>query len=59
MSTEKRTEIIAIRVPPVAKKRIIAEAQKRRKTLTDFIWELIGAGWSAVVKQNNNEPVKQ
>jgi len=52
MSQEKRTQIIAIRVPPIAKKRIIEEAQKRELTLTNFIWGLIGAGWRVVVKQN-------
>ncbi len=53
MSRERRTQIIAIRVPPAAKKRIIEEAQKRKETLTDFIWEIIGAGWNIVVKQNS------
>lgn len=59
MSRERRTQIIAIRVPPAAKKRILEEAQKRGEILTDFIWELIGAGWDIVVKQNESESVKQ
>ena len=59
MSRERRTQIIAIRVPLAAKKRVIEEAQKRGETLTDFIWELIGAGWNIVVKQNKSESVKQ
>lgn len=59
MSRERRTEIIAIRVPPTAKKRILEEAEKREETLTDFLFELIGAGWSVLVKQNGDEPVKQ
>ncbi len=59
MSPERRTQIIAIRVPPAAKKRIIEEAQKRGEILTDFIWELIGAGWNIVVKQSKDESVKQ
>jgi hypothetical protein len=59
MSRERRTQIIAIRVPPAAKKRILEEAQKREETLTDFLFELIGAGWNIVVKQNKNEFVKQ
>lgn len=59
MNRERRTQIIAIRVPPAVKKHILEEAQKREKTLTDFLFELIGAGWNVVVKQNKNEPVKQ
>ena len=60
MSRENpRTEIIAIRVPPAAKKRFLEEAEKRGKSLTDFIWELMGAGWGSVVKQSKKEPVKQ
>jgi len=59
MSGERRTQIIAIRVPPAAKKLILEEAQKRGEILTNFIWELIGAGWDIVVKQNKNESVKQ
>jgi uncharacterized protein (DUF1778 family) len=59
MNRERRTEIIAIRVPPTAKKLILEEAKKREETLTDFIWEIIGAGWNIVVKQNKNEFVKQ
>ena len=66
MKRERRTQIIAIRVPPAAKERIIEEAQKRKETLTDFIWELIGAGWKVVVKhqkesvkQDENEVVRQ
>ena len=59
MSRERRTQIIAIRVPPAAKKRILEEAQKREETLTEFLFELIGAGWNIVVKQNESESVKQ
>lgn len=59
MSIERRTQIIAIRVPPAAKKRIIDAAEKRGETLTDFIWEIIGAGWDIVVKRNENEFVKR
>jgi hypothetical protein len=59
MNRERRTQIIGIRVPPAAKKRILEEAQKREETLTDFLFELIGAGWNIVVKQNRNEFVKQ
>jgi uncharacterized protein (DUF1778 family) len=59
MSRERRTQIIAIRVPPAAKKRILEEAQKREETLTDFIFQLIGAGWNIVVKQNKSDSVKQ
>ena len=59
MSGERRTQIIAIRVPPAAKKLILEEAQKREETLTDFLFELIGAGWNIVVKQSKNESVKQ
>jgi hypothetical protein len=59
MNRERRTEIIAIRVPPAAKKRILEEAQKREETLTEFLFELIGAGWEVVVKQNQKESVKQ
>ncbi len=59
MSTERRTQIIAIRVHPSVKKRIIEEAQKREETLTEFLFELIVAGWNIVVKQNKNESVKQ
>lgn len=59
MSRERRTQIIAIRVPPAAKKRILEEAQKREETLTEFLFELIGAGWNIIVKQNKNESVKQ
>ena len=59
MSEERRTQIIAIRVPPAAKKRILEEAQKREETLTEFLVELIGAGWNIVVKQNKGELVRQ
>ncbi len=59
MSRERRTQIIAIRVTPAAKKLILEEAKKREETLTDFIWEIIGAGWNIVVKQNQKESVKQ
>ena len=59
MSRERRTQIIAIRVPPAAKKRILEEAQKREETLTEFLFELIGAGWNIIVKQIENESVKQ
>jgi uncharacterized protein (DUF1778 family) len=59
MSREKRTQIIAIRVRPAAKKRILEEAQKREETLTDFLYRLIAAGWEVVVKQNQKESVKQ
>ena len=59
MSSERRTQIIAVRVPPTAKKRILGEAQKREETLTEFMWEIIGAGWNIVVKQNKSELVKQ
>jgi uncharacterized protein (DUF1778 family) len=59
MGPERRTQIVAIRVSPTAKKRIIEEAQKRGETLTDFIWEIIGAGWKVVVKQEQKESVKQ
>ncbi len=59
MNRERMTEIIAIRVPPSVKKRIIEEAQKREETMTEFLFELIVAGWNIVVKQNKNESVKQ
>ena len=59
MNREKRTEIIAIRVDPAAKKRILEEAQRREETLTEFLFKLIGAGWNIVVKQNESESVKQ
>ena len=59
MNRERRTEIIAIRVPPAAKKRILEEAQKREETLTEFFFELIGAGWKVVVKQNQMDSAKQ
>jgi hypothetical protein len=59
MNRERRTEIIAIRVDPAAKKRILEEAQKRKETLTEFLFKLIGAGWNIVVKQNQKESVKQ
>ena len=59
MSSERRSQIIAIRVPPAAKKRILEEAQKREETLTDFLLELIGTGWEFLVKQNESEPVVQ
>ena len=59
MARERRTQIIAIRVPPTAKKRILEEAQKREETLTDFIFQLIGAGWNIVVKKNKSDSVKQ
>ena len=59
MHRQRRTQIIAIRVPPAAKKRMLEEAQKREETLTDFIWELMWGGWNNVVKQNQKESVKQ
>ena len=59
MNRERRTQIIAIRVPPAAKERILEEAQKREETLTEFLFELIGAGWNIVVKQNKSDSVKQ
>ncbi len=59
MSTEKRTQIIAIRVPPIAKKWILEEAQKREKTLSEFMCDLIVAGWDILVKQSESELVKQ
>ncbi len=55
MSTWKKTQIMAIRTPPAAKKRILEEAQKRGETLTEFLWTLLGAGWEVVVKQNKSE----
>lgn len=59
MHRERRTEIIAIRVDPTAKKLFLEEAQKRGETLTDFIIELMGFGWRGIVKQNQKESVKQ
>jgi hypothetical protein len=59
MSKERRTQIVAIRVPPAAKRRFLEEAQKREETLTNFIWDLIGAGWKIIVKQSESESVKQ
>ena len=53
MNRERRTEIMAIRVDPTAKKRFLEEAQKREETLTEFLFKLIGAGWNIVVKQNS------
>ena len=46
MSTERKTHVIAIRVPPAVKKHFLEEAQKREETLTDFLFELIVAGWN-------------
>ena len=59
MSTKRKTAIIAIRVFPAGKKRLSKEAQKRQKTLTEFVRELIVAGWQIIVEQNDNESVKQ
>ena len=59
MHRERRTEIIAIRVDPTAKKLFLEEAQKRGETLTDFLIELMGAGWKVIVKQSESESVKQ
>jgi hypothetical protein len=55
MSEGRRTQIIAMRVPPAAKKRILEEAQKREETLTVFLVVLIVAGWNIIVKQNKGE----
>jgi hypothetical protein len=59
MNRERRTQIIAIRVVPAVKKRILEEAKKREETITAFLCELIVAGWRVVVKQNRNGSVKQ
>lgn len=59
MHTERRTEIMAIRIDPTSKKRFLEEAQKRGETLTDFLIKLLGAGWGIIVKQNKSESVKQ
>ncbi len=59
MGTERKTQIIGIRIPATIKKRILEEAKKREKTMTAFLYELIVAGWKVIVKQNENESVKQ
>jgi hypothetical protein len=52
MELTKKSKIIGVPVPPIVKKRIIEEAEKRGLTQTDFIFEIIEAGWDSVVKQS-------
>jgi macrodomain Ter protein organizer (MatP/YcbG family) len=50
------TAIIALRVYPSWKRKAIEEAEKRGKTLSEFIYSLIEIGWE---KADKMEDVKQ
>ena len=52
---ETSSAIIGFRVEPRVKEKLKETADKRRQTLSDFIWELIGAGWDIVVKHKIGE----
>ncbi len=52
MNGEKRTQKLSFRVSPTFRKEILEQAQKREESLTEFLFELIGAGWNAIVGQN-------
>ena len=52
---ERMTAIIGIRVYPSLKKQWVEEAVERGKNLSEYIDELIEAGW----EQINKEDVKQ
>ena len=55
MSKEKRTAIIAMRVSPSVKRKLVEKAVERGWTLTEYISELLVTGW----EQINREDVKQ
>ncbi len=52
---EKLTAIIGIRVCPSFKGQLMEEAIEKGKTLSDYLVELIEAGWEEI----NGEDVKQ
>jgi len=53
---ERMTSILALRVSPSRKEKMKEEAKKRGKSLSDFLWDLIQAGWEKIVE---GEDVKQ
>jgi hypothetical protein len=52
---EKMTAIIGIRVYPSWKKQMMEEAMGERKTLSEYLYDLIGLGW----ERTKEEDVKQ
>ena len=59
---ERLTAIVGIRVYPSWKRQMMEEAIERGKTLSEYIYELIEAGWEKVVNgdvKQKDEFVKQ
>jgi predicted HicB family RNase H-like nuclease len=56
MSKEKRTAIIAMRVSPSVKRKLVEKAVERGWTLTEYIIELLVTGWEQI---NKEEGVKR
>lgn len=56
MVKETMKAIIALRVYPSWKRKAIEEAEKRGKTLSEFLYDCIEAGWE---KAHKMEDVKQ
>ena len=56
MVKETMKAIIALRVYPSWKRKAIEEAEKRGKTLSEFLYELIEDGWN---QMNKEEGVQQ
>lgn len=53
MVKERMTAIVGIRVYPSWKRKAIEEAEKRGKTLSEFIYSLIEIGWEKADKMEN------
>ena len=50
--SQRRTTILGVRVAPSEKKMLKEEAEKRGKILTDFVRDLINAGWEKIAKDD-------
>ena len=49
---ERLTAIIGIRVYPSFKRQMMEEAIERGKTLSEYIYELVEAGWGQAIKED-------
>ena len=58
MTTEKLRAIIALRVFPSWKKRMVEEAKQRGKTLSQYLYDLVEAGLEATAKTDVKQEIE-